>query len=111
MTLSDYHYSIRYKSGRFLGNADVLSRLPQAQTTSSDCLPGDLVHLMNHLSNTAASSDKVRLWIDRDPILSQVKKYLRSGWPQKNLKKEIKPYSLRVKEHSVCWGRMHLVGS
>ena len=100
LTLSAYHYSIRYKSGRLIGNADALSRLPQPQTTSSDFLPDDLVHLVNHLSTTAANSDKVRLWTDRDPILSQVKKYLRSGWPQKNLKKEFKPYSFRVKELS-----------
>ena len=108
LTLSAYHYSIRYKSGRLIGNADALSRLPQPQTTSSDCLPGDMVHLVNHLSTTAASSeassDKVRLWTDRDPTLSQVKKYLRSGWPQKNLKKEFKLYSFRMKEFSLLEG-------
>ena len=59
---------------------------------------------MNHLSTIAASSDKVRLWADRDPILSQVKKYLRSSWPQKNLKKEFKPCSFRVKEFSLLEG-------
>ena len=37
MTLSAYHYIITYKSGRLIGNADALSRLPQPQTTSSDC--------------------------------------------------------------------------
>ena len=59
---------------------------------------------MNHLSTTAASSDMVGLWTDRDPILSQVKNYLRSGWPQKNLRKEFKPYSFRVKELSLLEG-------
>ena len=38
LTLNAYHYSIRYKSGRLIGNADALSRLPQPQTTCSHCL-------------------------------------------------------------------------
>ena len=40
-----HQYQIHYKSGKTLGNADALSRLPRRITTT-DCLPGELVHLV-----------------------------------------------------------------
>ena len=39
LTLSAYQYTIRYKTGKTLSNADALSRLPKSVTTSSDCVP------------------------------------------------------------------------
>ena len=55
LTLSAYHYSIRYKSGKNLNNADALSRLPQPITTTHDGLTGDVMQLMDHLSTTTIS--------------------------------------------------------
>lgn len=50
LTLSAYDYSIRYKPGKSLGNADALSRLPRPITVAEDqCTPQDLVLLVNHL--------------------------------------------------------------
>ena len=43
-----------------LSNADALSRVARSITTSLNCIPGDLVHLINHLSTTAISSDKIK---------------------------------------------------
>ena len=43
LTLSAYTYTIHYKAGRNLGNADALSRLPQPVTCSDDGVTGDLV--------------------------------------------------------------------
>ena len=51
---------------------DALSRLPRSITTSLNCIPGDLVHLINHLSTTAISSDEIKEWTKRDPILLKV---------------------------------------
>ena len=51
LTLSAYHYSIHYKSGKNLNNADALSRLPQPTTTTHDELTGDVMQLMDHLSS------------------------------------------------------------
>ena len=45
LTLSAYHYTIRYKPGSALSNADTLSRLPRPVTTMAYRLPGDLIHL------------------------------------------------------------------
>ena len=83
LTLSAYHYSICYKAGKTLGNADALSRLPRPITTSSDCLPGDLIHLVKHLSATAMN---IKHWTDKDPILSRIKQCLRQGWPSSKLR-------------------------
>ena len=60
LTLSTYQYSIHYKQGKMLSNTDELSHLPRSNTTSVNCIPGDLVHLINHLSTTAISSDKIK---------------------------------------------------
>ena len=76
LTLSAYSYTIKHKPGKNLGNADALSRLPQTVTTDSDCIPGDLVHLLNHLSTTTVSSEHIKRWTDTDPILSRVRQYI-----------------------------------
>ena len=47
ITLSAYQYSIRYKAGKHL------SRLPLPVTTTDDCIPEDVVMVVNHLSSTA----------------------------------------------------------
>ena len=60
MTLSAYSFTIRHKPGRDLGNADALSRLPQPQITNSDCLPGDLVNLLHHLTGTVINASSIR---------------------------------------------------
>ena len=60
LTLSAYTFTIRHKPGKHLGNADALSRLPQPQTTESDCLPGDLAYLLHHLSATTVNASNIR---------------------------------------------------
>ena len=52
LTHSAYHYIIYHKPGRRLSNADTLRCLPRPITTSSDRLPGNLIHLLDHLSST-----------------------------------------------------------
>ena len=49
LTLIAYQYSIKYKAGKSLNNADALSRLPQADISSDNGLPGDIIQLINHL--------------------------------------------------------------
>ena len=53
LTLSAYQYTIRYKPGKKLCNADALSRLPSPVTTSQEHFPEDLALLVNHLSATS----------------------------------------------------------
>ena len=49
-------YTITQKLGKKLGNAHALSRLPQPVTSESDCLPDNLVHLVNLLSATTITA-------------------------------------------------------
>ena len=61
LTLSTYNYTIRYKAGKSLGNADALSRLPRPVTIVDDCTPADLEHLVHHLSSTTICAIQERL--------------------------------------------------
>ena len=63
LTLSAYHYSIRYKAGKKLNNADALSRLPQPVTSGHDGIPGDV----DHLSSTTINFGNIQTWTNRDP--------------------------------------------
>ena len=108
LTLSAYQYTIRHKPGKSLSNADALSRLPRPVTTSSDKLPGDLVHLMDHLSVTTVNANTIKSWTAKDPVLSQVSRYIMGGWPDV-VSPDLKPYQNRSKELStlngcVLWG-------
>ena len=92
LTLSAYQYSIRYKPGKLLCNADALSRLPQQSTVSEDGITGEVMHLFNHLSSTGFSSEHIRKWTASDPILSQVHRFILTGWPQ-NMDSKFQSYS------------------
>ena len=102
--------SIRYKAGKTLCNADALSRLPRPVTTAYDKSPGDLVQLVHHLEATTVSANQIKVWTDRDPILSHVKKFLLQSSPElQYLSDEFKPYQCRRDELSlldgcVLWG-------
>ena len=109
LTLSAYSYTIRHKPGRTLGNADALSRLPRSVTTSSDSTPADIIHLMEHLSTTSCTAAHIKEWTSKDPLLSQVYRYVMSGWPRSKLPEKFKPYQSRLNELStqdgcLLWG-------
>ena len=102
LTLRTYSYTITHKPGKNLGNADALSWLPQPVTTESDCLPGDLVHLVNHLTTTTITAAHIQQWTDTDSVLSKVHNYLQ--WPSAELDREFKPFTSRRNEFSIMDG-------
>ncbi len=109
LTLSAYRYTIRYKPGKSLGNADAFSRLPQPETTTHDCEPEDLCLLVNHLSTTCVNAANIKAWTSKDPILSRVVKYIMTGWPDLNLGADFQPFISRKHELStldgcILWG-------
>ena len=82
-----------------------MSRLPQPITSSHDGLPGDIIHLVDHLSTTSSlNCASIQKWTDRDPTLSKVKRYVLQEFPNSQLDDSFKPYRSRDKELSVLDG-------
>lgn len=104
LTLSAYQYTIEYKPGKLLANADALSRLPTPTTTSSVGVPGELTQLIHFLDSTPISSADVKEWTEKNHLLSRVKKFVMSGWPAATLDAEFQPYSSKQHELSVLEG-------
>ena len=104
ITLSAYTYTIKYKPGKHLCNANALSHLPCPTTTSHDCVPEDLVMVINHLSSTSVSVANIKEWTAKDPVLSCVFRFLMSGWPDQKLDKDYQPYVTRKHELSTLDG-------
>ncbi len=111
LILSAYRYSIRYKSGKTLTNADALSRLPRPVTGPScnSDPPADVEHLINHLSTTCICAANIKEWTSKDPILSRVQRFLLSGWPEKPPDKQFMPYfnkknELSIQDGCILWG-------
>ena len=116
LTLSAYTYSIRYKAGKKLGNADALSRLPRPTTSSQDHFPEDLNVLINHLSSISIGAANIKEWTAKDPVLSCVRRFITTGWPEKNLGDKYSPYATKRHELStldgcILWGSRVIVPS
>ena len=103
LKLSAYQYSICYKSGKTLQNADALSRLPMSVTCNHDGLTGDIIHLMGHLASTISCAN-IQKWTNRDPVLSELKRHVLQGFHSTELDSSLVPYKSRVKELSVVDG-------
>ena len=64
-----------------------------------DGLTGDSVMVLNHLSSATVSATSIKQWTSQDPILSCVRRFIETGWPEQpqQLSKEFQPYvSLRL---------------
>jgi hypothetical protein len=109
LTLSAYNYTIRYRAGKNIGHADALSRLPQPvshfDVSHFDVPPSaDLLLLTQHLSSTSISANHIKQWTSRDPVLSCVRRFIQTGWPEEELQPEFRPYFSKRSELSVFDG-------
>jgi hypothetical protein len=104
LTLSAHCYSIHYKAGKLLSNADAFSRLPCPVTTTHKHFPEDLNLLINHLSATSIGPANIREWTTKDPVLSSIRRFILTGWPEHKLREEFTPYTSQKMELSVLDG-------
>ena len=104
LALSAYQYNIEYKAGNRLGHADALSRLPRPATVFNTGQTPDLDFLVNHLTTTCVTASHIKEWTSKDTVLSQVKRFILTGWPENLHGKELKAYSLRRSELSLMDG-------
>ncbi len=79
MILSSYNYSISYRPGEKLANADSLSRLPLAETPGHSEIPKELVMLLKTIRTAPITPKHIRQWTNRDPILSRVGTFCQNG--------------------------------
>ena len=103
LTLSAYRYTIQYKAGKHLCNADALSRLPRPVTAADPGAPAEWELLVNHLSATCVTASHIKDWTSKDPVLSQIVRFILTGWPEK-LPAEMSAFRSKKEELSVMDG-------
>ena len=101
LTLSGYEYSIYHRPGVKHGNADAVSRLPIATTLPDPPVPSEVVHLIEHFDGTTVTSQHIKSWTSRDPVMSKVRLYTSTGWPQEVNDERLKAYKNRQNEISL----------
>ena len=88
LTLSQYDYTIEYRNTSKHGNADALSRLPVGPDANfdeeEDERDVDTVCLINTVSRQIKPADQntLRKESAKDPVISEVMRYVREGWPK-----------------------------
>ena len=96
LMLAAYDYSIVYRPGPKLANADCLSRLPMSRSVPTPPVPGDTIMLLEKMEEFSVNVSQIRTWTNKDPLLSRVRKLVQCGFPE-HLKsdKDLKPYMQR----------------
>ena len=70
LLLSAYQYTISYRPGERLANADVLNRLPLPEAPSKVTIPAEVISLLQTLQSSPITAEHIKSWTDKDPILS-----------------------------------------
>ena len=96
LTLSSYQYTIEYRPGSKI--ADALSRLPLPTHPSTIPQPQELINLMEIVDQSPLTSNQIKQWTARDPILSRVLEFVQKGWPHEMPPEEFAPYFRRKYE-------------
>ena len=103
LMLQSYKFTLIHKSGKYLGNADALSRLPLERDDSVVPIPSEWVHLVNFLNETPITAELIQSETKKCQILSNVIKFLNTGWPN-DLQPEFTPFKSRNDELSIQSG-------
>ena len=108
--LSGYDYNIQFKPTQAHSNADALSRLPLPVQDSYETADINAIHTFNvaQIEALPVTSQQVQTATRRDPTLSKVLKYVKSGWPQK-VTPDLQPYFNRrleigIESGCLMWG-------
>ena len=98
LMLSQYDYTIEYRSAKQHGNADALSRFAVGPDRSFDGEEGDndidtvcTIRVINSQLQPH-SRNQLKDATNRHPVISEVKRYAREGWPQKIDKTEVQEF-------------------
>ena len=70
-------------------NADVFGRLPLPEQRKEVTTHLELICLVESIEISPVTVYQIRSWTDRDPVLSQVCKFVQHGWPKSLLLEKI----------------------
>ena len=104
LLLSSYNYTIQHRPGTQIANADALSRLPLPDVIDHVPEPGDHTVLIHHLNETLVTASQIKLWTDKDPVLSRIHRFVQCGWSDSEEDRILKPYINRKDEMTVLDG-------
>ncbi|XP_047987206.1 uncharacterized protein K02A2.6-like [Leguminivora glycinivorella] len=98
LKLNGYSYSIKYRPGKLIGNADALSRWTQPETFSADpnidCL-GEVLLLEEQSPGWNLDVKTIAQETKKDQMLQKVLFNVLHGWPRSNTDPEMQPYWIR----------------
>ena len=111
--LGAYQYTISYRPGERLANADGLSRLPLPEAPSKATPPAEVIALLQTLQSSPITAEHIKSWTDKDPILSRVRNFVCKGWTD-SCGDKLSPYWQRKEELSmqdgcVLWGNRVII--
>ena len=113
LLLAAYSYDIEHRKAEEIPMADFLSRIPYDKPAESRNGPDEAIICFLEQMETLQplSSRDLRRETSRDPVLSQVARYLHMGWPDQRsaMTKEMQPYANKKTELSlnngcILWG-------
>lgn len=115
LILQSYKFTLIHKSGKLLGNADALSRLPAPEKELAVPVPAEWINLVNFMNHTPVTAELVAKETSTDPTLAQVMKLCHSGWSVESQNNPcLIPYQRRESELSlqsgcILWGRRVII--
>ena len=86
--------------GNVHANADALRRLPIPDAPDVTPVPLEVILMLEQIDSSPITVSQVRTWSQRDPVLSQVCRFLQNGWPS-NLPSEFQPFITKKDELSI----------
>lgn len=109
LILSGYRYSIVYKKGSLISNADALSRLPNSESTNVS----DTLYSFNLEESVPLSYVDIAKTSQKDVNITKVMELTLKGWPN-SVSAEYKPYfskrnELSVERNCLFWGNKVVV--
>ena len=114
LTLSAYTYSIKYRKGKDMCNADALSHLPLTDHPESVPKPPETIALFEHLASVPLAASQIKSMTDCDPTLAKVKQFAQTGWPTTISDEQLQPYwskrnEISVEDGILLWGSRVIV--
>ena len=113
LLLSGYNYDIHFRPTQAHGNADGLSRLPLQDTSTVGNYEDAMVFNIAQVDALPVQASQVMSATRRDPLLSKVLRYARTGWPAE-VPNELCPFWRRREEivvegDCILWGTRVIV--